>query len=760
MPAVRDISWNLNATQTATTIVIPVPSFQQNDLLLAIITADTGAGVWSSPGWNSLFAQTNTCQQAMLWKIAGPTETDPTFTSTVAETYNGCIISIRDVNVATPFGATPVRSTVNQAAAAKFTLPSITTNTANSLIIYAVSNSSAGVPSLIEGPVTGILAADGSAESQGVGWGFKAATGATPTNVTCSNIATGAGVNTTLQIVPPATGATVIPTYNSEDLSSYINPIHGTTAYNGDTALAATADTNFGTSFSTAVGTITGVDATAASATDTGINSFHSTGQLTSAATVNMAGAEIVFATANRPNVTGKNILVHAQVATPTSLQRLGSVNSRRGVWFGIRSATGVYEIFQVLGADSPGSAGRPIPLIINDTATTTVATAGTLNPASILAMGLWCSGATAGTSVLQFAQIWLMDKTTICGGNAAEPITIPGINEVAARGHERVSVVQQGAAQMLCLQHLQFGDGTNPTYLKLDATAIEFPSQANIATKQITYHSVDNKIGLSYFAGATDQIHHTNSVISSPSKFFWRIEAASSPSATYNFAGLSIIGAGDVQFRNVTTFNDMSFTNCSSMAQNSALITNGAFKNSYLFSNNPANIQNNSFTSGGTGHAIEITVPGTYSFIGNQFFGYGLGATLDAAIYNNSGGAVTLNVSGGGTVPTVRNGVGATTTVNAAANVTLTGLKADSEVRAYVGTNPATATEVAGTESSGVTFSFAQSVAGQAGYIQIFHVEYQPVFLNVTYSGSDAEIPIQQITDRQYSRGTVFAPG
>ena len=37
-----------------------------------------------------------------------------------------------------------------------------------------------------------------------------------------------------------------------------------------------------------------------------------------------------------------------------------------------------------------------------------------------------------------------------------------------------------------------------------------------------------------------------------------------------------------------------------------------------------------------------------------------GADGTTDAAIYNNSGGAITLNISGGGDTPTVRNGASA----------------------------------------------------------------------------------------------------
>lgn len=75
------------------------------------------------------------------------------------------------------------------------------------------------------------------------------------------------------------------------------------------------------------------------------------------------------------------------------------------------------------------------------------------------------------------------------------------------------------------------------------------------------------------------------------------------------------------------------------------------------------ANISDLSFTSDGTGHAIYITATGTYTFTNFTYSGYGADGTTDAVVYNNSGGLVTINVSGGDT-PTVRNGSGATTSV------------------------------------------------------------------------------------------------
>lgn len=84
--------------------------------------------------------------------------------------------------------------------------------------------------------------------------------------------------------------------------------------------------------------------------------------------------------------------------------------------------------------------------------------------------------------------------------------------------------------------------------------------------------------------------------------------------------------------------------------------------------------------------------------------------------------------------------------------NLTLTSLKPNTEIRAYVGTDPISAIEIGGIENSGTEFSFTHSVGGQAGYIQIIANGYQIISLPITYSSIDQSIPIQQQFDRQYA--------
>lgn len=67
-----------------------------------------------------------------------------------------------------------------------------------------------------------------------------------------------------------------------------------------------------------------------------------------------------------------------------------------------------------------------------------------------------------------------------------------------------------------------------------------------------------------------------------------------------------------------------------------------------------------------------------TFTFDGNSFTGFGADGTNDAAIYNNSGGNIVLNLQNVAAVPTIRNGTGATTSADITVTVKVTVRDAD----------------------------------------------------------------------------------
>jgi len=135
----------------------------------------------------------------------------------------------------------------------------------------------------------------------------------------------------------------------------------------------------------------------------------------------------------------------------------------------------------------------------------------------------------------------------------------------------------------------------------------------------------------------------------------------------TFTDLGVITFPTVDVnKFANTCTFNncdqvDPSTIDMAAPTYNGANDANGAM----LVAASTSNIGDARFISDGTGHGVYITVAGTYDFDAWTFSLFGADATTDAAVYNNSGGAVTINILNGGDTPTVRNGTSATTTIN-----------------------------------------------------------------------------------------------
>ena len=169
--------------------------------------------------------------------------------------------------------------------------------------------------------------------------------------------------------------------------------------------------------------------------------------------------------------------------------------------------------------------------------------------------------------------------------------------------------------------------------------------------------------------------------------------------------------------------------------------------------------LHDSTFEQAGAGHAVVFTTPGTHSVIGitgwNAAGGYGAAGSNAAGIYNNSGGLITLNLSGGSATPTVRNGTGASTVVNNNVNVTFTGMKDNTEVRVY---DAGTGAEIAGVENAtdgtpdNRSFTWSDAAANVVNYI-IHSVDYEHIRVeNYTVPSSAVSIPIQQRIDRNYA--------
>ncbi len=238
---------------------------------------------------------------------------------------------------------------------------------------------------------------------------------------------------------------------------------------------------------------------------------------------------------------------------------------------------------------------------------------------------------------------------------------------------------------------------------------------------------------------------------------------------ADVNIEASTFNDMGTFVFLSVSTINNSTFRRCNLITQGGATFsgctidkTNDATR--AMVASNPAAISNCTFVSSGTKHAIEITTPGTYTFAGNSFTGYATanGTTGNEVIYNNSGGAVTLNVTGSG-VGTIsyRNGTGATTTVASSASVVINivdedgnAITANSEVTVVRNSDTVILFEEDGIIDGSTTYSYS-SGGGTVVYINVFNVTgYQPKTVNnyTLPSSGTTTLSIQLDTERFYA--------
>ena len=221
--------------------------------------------------------------------------------------------------------------------------------------------------------------------------------------------------------------------------------------------------------------------------------------------------------------------------------------------------------------------------------------------------------------------------------------------------------------------------------------------------------------------------------------------------------------GAGTYTLSESSSFTGTTFIDSTQLIQSGSyldectiLTANTTAGNAFVISDIPSRISNCTFEYS-AGHAIEITKTGSFTFSGNTFTGYLADNTSGSAIFNNSGGPVTMSIVDA-SAPTVRNSAGSTTLISADVGVTLTGMKDNTEVRVFDNATSNPQVELAGVEnatdgtSNNRSFTFSLS-AGSIVDIVIVNITYENQRIDAyTIPGSATSIPIQQRFDRNYN--------
>ena len=269
-------------------------------------------------------------------------------------------------------------------------------------------------------------------------------------------------------------------------------------------------------------------------------------------------------------------------------------------------------------------------------------------------------------------------------------------------------SITKPSDLQVVSTIPLSIGDGTNDVSFVDSEKSIAFPPLANGVN---TFQNYLDSLGVAINATSGSTVKLQNSQIGASVPYTFDVTAASG--ATIDLTGNSYV-FGTTLLDADAIYNRQLFVGGEGVTDNGSEIRNSTFiVNSQLGADkglidwsNATDIESSRFElSAGTitGHAIRVTQTGTYPFNGLTFSGFGLDGTNTAAIFNDSGGSVTI-ISNGGTTPTVRNGVGASTvTKDPDQPISITNISAGSRLRIY---NVTTGVETVNTVVSGTSYT------------------------------------------------------
>lgn len=685
-------------TVAANSLVIPMPvGHASGDLLLVQVSQDAGTGTFSitsGTGWTHVSSfgagglRANSQRTGMWYKLAASSsEGDLTIGSTLSEQIGAIVMVIRGVHQTTPID-------VNNSASAtvssdQFSFPSVTAGYDNELFIYGGGFDVAStVVFEHQNKITrikhnGTINAGVSLYSGYV----NQTTAAVRPDYKLNRATGGNGITYVIGIRDDGNAkklhslASFSTTLRHFGVFSLFDP---TDTYSASDTIAATID-----GFSTVSTYSTPTLSTTPSVTY-GQNGYTSFGDTTSSASKLMTGPVIDFVSA----VDLSDSIISAQLSHSNVTSAIG----REGFYWVFADSSGnwaAYNISENLVAVYPTLYGvnSPMPIFLDVELATPKDSSGTIDWSDITKMGVL--QVRGGTSAPAFRGQLLKDLLVtkkqdiqiIDGGNDAISFSenlsnMINIWHTSGLTYITSNSVLQGNTQILTRLPIQIGDGTNKTIFNYVSSSLTTPLRYTDKNGRRQINIVDNSLEVRIKTSSNDSIQFTGGLLTANTKTAFVIDDASSASATFDFSGLTVKGYSVTNNVSGIVINNASFFGCYSITLNGGSLDSCLVSDSIetaIITDEPDNISDCTFVSAGTGHAIEITATGTFTFSGNSFSGYGADGTTDAAIYNNSGGAVTINIAGGGGTPTVRNGSGASTTINNATTVQVTAKNANS---------------------------------------------------------------------------------
>jgi len=692
--------------------VVPLLSHQTDDLLVILVGHDTNGGApQDTTGWTKIESINNTGSGSdlmMYYRVAtSSSETDPTITHSDTDSMGWVQFVIRDADTSDPINGSG-SSEINGTATQPVQSAALTTDEDNCLIIRAFT-----------GDQSGRWLADPGYQT------FVEPDGDTGPNVIVSVQETAGAVDRPY----------IYPHGNTEgqQLTVAINNATGGGIEPYVTTIGEVIDPCFNTNYPTGL-TLEGISLLISSVdgktTSIDSPSLFASGLFNKNGWEGIGGgSDFNCAEFDFPSTKDFTDNIFVACWAVRAAQNITNVNTiaERAVAVGLHDGTN-WTVYQVWAKDQKDpTAGFQGFAVDPSQMTTALDNSGTLDETSIDHFMLMQNG---GTSQAPWCHIAMMPRCpVIVGGGAGKPITGQIIRDTYYLSGF-LTVVQQGESQFLWKHGMQFGNGSSETYLDVNNEAWEVGRSYDEDERRLSVHYADNTVEFIYYGVSGDTIRHRNSSLAAPTPFKWTIDASSTSAATWDFGGLKIEGAGTVTLQDVTTFEAMTFLACGEILDNGAEVTGCRFTvtdavgadDGLVSWDSSTDISDSDFvaTDLTDGHAIIIETPGTYTFTGLTFTGFGADGTDTAAVYNDSGGAVTINIAGGGNTPTVRNGASASTTVQSSVSVTVTAITATGtpiqNARVFLETSPGGVDIFDGSDGTSLTDSNGEVTTSYSG--------------------------------------------
>lgn len=676
MAKIRDYAITVEAVATAS-MACAMPTHEAGDLLVAFVNKDAASNFSTPAGWTAGQTQTSAGSGGgVYYKRAASSSETVTFTLTT-ETCCAVVIAVQNVNGSTEADAV---SGSAKSGSDDSTLPlagvGITPSHDNCLILHGLSTDSGMGPNALP-PWVNLFAGDAAANSLCVSYTQQKSAAA----ITAPNHWGGAADDSRAFIIA------IRDDGNAEAFDGYIplstTPCRQISPMNGSSGVVdkgtwAAAASNVITSVNGKTVTGTAIAATA----DSGINPYRGSARAAGAASkTNYSSVEInMTATDDLTNLNGLIFLTFLNLTASDYKDQGTPAQGGKYALFGSTSANYRAWLIGGFGSKTERVEARNNVLIEFDSTDTDLVTLGTPDFSAFDIMQFGAMGYAAACSML-VNELYLINVVTLAGGAEALPLTLDDLVFVVNNGCGYIPLVQQAGVQVTLWAPITFG-GVDPLFFTVDKKVFAFPQKAD-GSKYLDFHVSNNKVGLEFDgqdrgSGDVDVLHFVGCLFTSPSSYYWRFASTHDAGADIDFSGSTVINAA-VTLRSTVTLDSVAFIDCGSFTQNAAVLTNCAFENTKVTSAAPADvesIENSTFASSGTGHAIEIG--GTADDItlnGLMFTGYAgtNGSTGNEAIFVNiASGSMTISIVGGGSTPSIRT-AGATVTVQNAVTVKVT---------------------------------------------------------------------------------------